>query len=330
MPTTLSKLIRQRLNTDQFGDDSVDNLEKGKIFVFSPGNIRTNFCNGFCWKAPGTGCAIIEVWGAGGSASRMACCSASVPGNAGAYSKKCITVTSACYVTGIIGFSCGTDSGYFRGCSESTRVCWFGSGSDGCICAQGGRAGCGICVTDGGCAPFCCFKSLGYCASNNGMGSGCGTVCNIGAAQSWIACAYGGDFNCCGQPGCTTWYCTRGFPAVRCCLIYHVPGPAGVFGCGAGPIISYSFMDDATPTPIPGAGTYQFMLGLSALTNSPSKGGPRPYQWRSDRMCSCYEAHGCIPYIPYGFGGPGDGTCDNVCSAGTRGGMGAVRIRFYT
>lgn len=331
MPTNLSQLVRQRTSTDQYGDRTELNLETGKIYVFSPGNVRTNFCGGFCWRAPGTGCAIIEAWGAGGSSSRMCCCGFIMPGNAGAYAKKCITVQSGCYVCGTIGFSCGNADAFgFRGCSQPTELCWFGSGTNGCICAQGGRAGCSVCVTDGNCGGYCCYRALGYCASNNGQTAGQGTVCNIGTTQNWIACAYGGDFNCCGQFSCMTIMCEEGIPASRCCIIMHTPGPANVFSCGAGSVISHSFMDDATEAPIPGQGLVGFIVGLTGATRSPTKGSPHNYSWRSDRVCSCYEATGCIPYVPYGFGGPGDGMCGDVRSHGFRGGMGAVRIRFYT
>jgi hypothetical protein len=44
-----------------------DNLEKGRIYVYTEGNMYTEFCNGFCWKPPGCGLAIIEAWGAAGS-----------------------------------------------------------------------------------------------------------------------------------------------------------------------------------------------------------------------------------------------------------------------
>ena len=43
MPTNLTSLIKQKTTTDWEGDRSETNLEKGQIFVFSPGNIRTNF-----------------------------------------------------------------------------------------------------------------------------------------------------------------------------------------------------------------------------------------------------------------------------------------------
>lgn len=330
MPTNFSELIKQRSVSDWEGDQSESNLEKGQIFVFSPGNVRTNFCGGFCWRAPGTGCVVMEVWGAGGSSSRMCCCGWSLPGNAGAYARKCFCVTSGCYVTGVIGFSCGNaDVLNFRGCSEATCVCWFGNGTSGCICAQGGRAGCSICGTDGNCGGYCCFRALGYCATPNGLGQGAGTICNLGTTQSWIASATGGDINCCGGIGCLTLSCQCPTAGGRCCYTQHVPGPAGVWGCQGTPYISYQFADDAMEAPIPGQSLHGFIAGLSTSRNG-TKGSPHPYNWRSDRICACYESTGCIPYVPYGWGAPGGAYCGDVRDNGYRGGMGNVRIRFFT
>lgn len=331
MPTNLTTLLRQRANQDSFGDRSELGLETGRIFVYAPGNVRTNFCNGFCWKAPGTGCAVIEVWGAGGSSARMCCCGWVMPGNAGAYSRKCITVTSSCYVCGVIGFSCSNaDALCCRGCSEATQLCWFGSGTNGCICSQGGRGGCSICFTDGGCGGYCCYRAAGFCSDNANLGTGLGRVCNYGPTACYIACGYGGDVNCCGQFSCITFMCINGFTAGRCCILMHTPGPANVITCGAGSIITHNFGSDMTEAPTPGQGLQGFFVSLSGASRSPTKGSHYAYNWRSDRTCSCYESTGCTPYVPYGFGGPGDGMCDNVRSNGYRGGSGAVRIRFYT
>lgn len=110
-----------------------DNLEKGRIWVYQEGNeYTTKFCmNGtggcWCWRSPGTGKVVIEVWGAAGSGARSCCCAKGYPGNPGAYVRKCICVNSTNFVCGCNGFSCGNaDSQQFRGCSEPTMVCWTG------------------------------------------------------------------------------------------------------------------------------------------------------------------------------------------------------------
>ena len=104
-----------------------DNLEKGRIWVYQDGNMYSAFCNGFCWRSPGTGCIVIESWGAAGSGAQMCCCGAGLPGNAPAYVKKCLCVIAGNYVCGYIGRSCNNSSALcFRGCSEASCVCWYG------------------------------------------------------------------------------------------------------------------------------------------------------------------------------------------------------------
>lgn len=105
-----------------------DNIEKGRIWVYQEGNeYSTKFCNCFCWQAPACGKVIMEVWGASGSGARQCCCAMNVPGNPGAYVKKCICVVPGNYICGCIGFSCGNaDARDHRGRSEPTALCWYG------------------------------------------------------------------------------------------------------------------------------------------------------------------------------------------------------------
>lgn len=120
----MSKLSRMLGNRDLAFED---NLEKGRIWVYHEGTMYTSFCNGFCWRAPGTGYVQIDVWGAAGSGAQMCCCGAGLPGNAPAYLRKCICVISGNYICGYIGRSCNNSSALcFRGCSEASCVCWFG------------------------------------------------------------------------------------------------------------------------------------------------------------------------------------------------------------
>jgi hypothetical protein len=118
-------LLTQLLgNREQATEDA---LEKGRIWVYQDGNMYSAFCNGFCWRAPGTGCVIIEAWGAAGSGAQMCCCGSGLPGNAPGYTKKCLCVTQGNYVCGYIGRSCNNSSALcFRGCSEASCVCWYG------------------------------------------------------------------------------------------------------------------------------------------------------------------------------------------------------------
>lgn len=326
MPTQLKTLLAQRLY--QAGSFTEDNLDQGEIYTFTPGNIRTNFCGGFCWRAPGSGTAVIEVWGAGGSSARMCCCGVGLPGNAGAYSKKCISVASGCYVTGTIGFACGDASTIsFRGCSESTCICWFGNGTNGCICAQGGRGGCSLCST--GSSLYCCYIAAGYCGSNNGLSGSCGTICNKGTSQTFVASAVGGDVNVDGALSCATFYCVAGIATARCCTLMHIPGPGGVWSCVNPPMINHVFGDDSPNAPIPGQGLAGAQYGLGVNSQSGASGMAN-YCWTSNRPCGCYEATGCVSFMPYGWGAPGIGLCDGIRDNGYRGGMGAVRIRFIS
>lgn len=325
MPTQLRTLLAQRLY--QAGTFTEENLDTGEIFTFTPGNVRTNFCGGFCWRAPGTGTAVIEVWGPGGSSARMCCCGFGLPGNAGAYSRKCITVTAGCYVTGVIGFACGDASTIgFRGCSEPTCICWFGSGTSGCICAQGGRGGCSICSTSTG--GYCCYIAAGYCGQNFGLSGSCGIICNISPTFTLVASAVGGDVNVNGAISCATFLCNAGIATARCCTVYHVPGPAGVWSCTSPPMINHTFGDEASEGPTPGQGLAGALAALGVHSQS-GKSGYASYCYASGRTCGCYEAYGCVAYMPYGWGGPGVGPCADVRDHGYRGGSGAVRIRFF-
>ena len=83
-----------------------ENLETGYIYSYTQGTNWSQFCNGVCWEARSDGTAIIEIWGSGGSGSRMCCCGDGLPGNAGAYVKKSITVEAGDTMTGCVGMSC--------------------------------------------------------------------------------------------------------------------------------------------------------------------------------------------------------------------------------
>ena len=57
---------------------SEENLEKGKIWSYSTTSSYSTYPGCFCWISPGTGNVEIEAIGAGGSGSRMCCCSATI------------------------------------------------------------------------------------------------------------------------------------------------------------------------------------------------------------------------------------------------------------
>lgn len=320
MPTSLQTLIRSRAQT--FDEE---NLEQGRIWVYSPGTMYTGFCTGFCWVAPSAGTAIIEAWGAGGSGAQMCCCGGGTPGNAGAYSRKTVTVSTGNTVTGSIGFACGNSSALcFRGCSDPTGVCWVTTPSgNGCMCVQGGAGGRGMCST--GTSLFCCFVNQSHCFTGP-FNDNCGLICNY-FSGIWIACGFGGDVNCCGPFSCVSFFGCQ--PQCPCCFQYHVAVPAGYFSC-VGSIATHGSEDESRSAAWAGSNIHKFFSALQGLSRTPTKGVPHNYCWRSDRSCGCYEMQGCMPYLPPGVGGMATQPCPAVRDHAIRGGMGAVRIKFIS
>ena len=304
-----------------------ENLETGYIYVWSPGTNYTNFCNGVCWKAPAAGTAHIEIWGAGGSGARMCCCGDGLPGNAGGYAYKKITVEADDTLTGCTGMPCYAHSLCHSGCSDPTGICWVTQNNgNGCMCARGGYGGKSMCTT--GSSLYCCYRAQGFCTvrCNN---DNCGLVCNVctdGNTESWQACAYGGDINCCGQFGCVSFFgCC---PHCKCRFQQHVPIPAGQFAVN-GALITFQKESDGTPMSNWSCNQiFQYYAALNAASKSPRQGTPDSHCWRSDRACGCYEMQGCNNYLPVGGGGIGPNPCPDVRDHGIRGGFGGVRIRF--
>lgn len=301
------------------------NLETGRIFSYHPGTVNTHFPQGcFKWNAPGTGTALIEIWGAAGSSSRMCCCGFGLPGNPGAYSSRVISVTGGCWVCGCVGFSCRAHSSLsFQGCSQPTMICWTGNGTSGCMCAEGGAAGCSVCVS--GSSIYCCFISAGLCFTNTG--SGCGVICNRNSS-TFIPQAYGGTTNLAGGFSCATILSCN--PCCFCCFNWHVTTSPRVFATN-GAVITHKY-DNGNGSMWPGSSTGgtvgNFIFSLHAASRDPNMGVPYQYCWTSATFCSCYEAQGCVPLVPYGVPGPGVYPTPEVRDVGQRGGYGLVRITY--
>jgi len=300
-----------------------DNLETGYIYSWTPGTNWTNFCNGVCWTAKANGTAIIEIWGAGGSGARMCCCGDGLPGNAGAYVKKTITVETGDTLTGSTGMACQAHPLCHSGCSDPTGVCWVtANNGNGCLCARGGYGGKTMCTT--GSSLYCCFRAQGFCTvrCNN---DNCGMVCNW-CDGAWPAEGYGGDVNCCGQLSCSSFFgCC---PHCKCRFQQHVATPAGLFAEN-GALITFQKESDSTPmSQWSGNQLFQFYAALNLATKSPYQGNPLSYCWRSDRSCGCYPSQGYANYLPVGTGGIGPNPCPEVRDHGIRGGFGGVRIKF--
>ena len=352
MAQSLSTLIRDRNRSTGSTLTPENNLETGQIFMFVPGTLYSQYSNqfggGFCWQAPGTGTAVIEIWGAGGSAGKAACCGFGLPGNSGGYARKTISVAAGTYVCGIPGFSCGAaNSNCFRGCSDPSVLCWYVSGGcNGCMCAQGGRGGISYCST--GTGPFCCYYFGGgfcgtgrdlVCGNANQFCSGgvtglcgpnqqtsiCGIICNV-CSGTWTSSAYGGDVNCPGIPGCVSYdsYC----PCQYCYFKYHVPTPAGLFTTDGGTV---TFSGNETDDQSAGVTKtfHSLMSAMGGMSKAPRRGMPHVHCYNNGRGCGCYEFQGCIPVLPIGMGAPPPQVCNDLCDVGIRGGMGAIRIKFF-
>ena len=377
-----------------------DNLEKGRIYVYTEGNMYTGFCNGFCWKPPGCGIAVIEAWGAAGSGAEMCCCGTGLPGNAPSYLKKCICVCPANFIRGSIGRSCNnSDDLCFRGCSQASCICWtgcaprplYGDGyqrdfetswkgnnpwgwgnaigedletdhrgennitrvgdnnitnssiccatgaSAGCLCAQGARGGVSYCIDDK--SAYSCFVTNYHCgqAVGPGMnmcrtaGSSCGRIChfhpaNFAGNSGFMACAFGGDLNCCGMWSCSDFLgCLQTCP---CQFMFHVPTAAGVFA-EEGATVSFFTDGDTTQWRWSGGPQGNFMNAVPNLSRSP---GHLAYAacWVGAVGCGCYNMNGCMNFMPYGVPGAPAQPCGEVRDHAGRGGMGLVRIKYIS
>jgi len=338
--TSLSSILRTKYTRSDASSNQVipveENLEKGRIWSYSEGNnIGTKFYPCINWVSPGTGTAVIEIWGAGGSSSLACCCGWGLPGNAGAYSKKTVAVTSATTIRACIGHSCGNASTVtYRGRSEPTMVCICcvgGAAVFQCMCAEGGFGGYSQCATSGA-SSYCCAFAQGYCTTSTG--SGCGIVCNlstasIGSIGSPVtrAQAYGGDTNCQGMFSCVLYAQCAHY--MSCQAIVTIAVPAGYI-TDNGANITYNTEDDNGSSTHNGGGLSQFLTGLNAAGKQPHHGGFKSHcMGAARRGCGCYESNGCGNWLPIGTGGLGVFTCADVKDFGSRGGMGALRIRFY-
>ncbi len=323
----LSDLLSTREITAQ-----QENLPKGKIYSVTGQSgmyacIRTEAQ--WCWNSPGCGIAVIEMWGASGTGSCNCCCSVGLPGNTGAYTKKTISVTPCSVIFGRPGVACnGPGSGFaFAGCSEASCLVWekardLCGNTNGCMCAQGGVSGRTCCFGSSWNSPFCCFMSIGFCGTL--ICNGCGIICNVQPGL-FRACGYGGDINKCGlfskmefrgcQPMCT------------CLFLQQLPFAPGVFSEDGG-YMSYHWANDHGAEQWAGSGMGGAGMMINYTSKQPTGGTPWSACWRGDRFCTCYEAHACINYMPYGVPGTAPTPCPDVRDSGRRGGAGAIRVTY--
>ena len=232
-------LLTQLLGNRELGFE--DQLEKGRIWIYGDGNEYTALCNGFCWKPPGCGKVVIEIFGPGGSQGRGCCCGGSVPANPGSYARKCICVCPSNYICGSVGRACGDTPSYARGDGESVGLCWFGCSPNPLYVGGTNNT-----------------SSQSSWKGNNPWGIGNGeTIGNIqncesggkywtprgpNAQASTICCAAGHDRGCmCAQAGRTgVFWCTDGnrsafhcFQETKfCAKMIHTFNNCGMWKCG--------------------------------------------------------------------------------------------------
>ena len=237
--------------------------------------------------------------------------------------------TGNCVCTGGFG-------GAGNGCNGQSNLCCATGASCGCICAQGGKAGYSICSNNP--SPFTCFQSgPNFCATAVGMFnqcnpqySQCGIVCNMRTSRctnwNWydIACGFGGDVNCCGMFSCVTMLnCVMN---CNCASQHHIHTSAGKYAT-EGSVLSFTPAEDSQMARSSGMNiTGQRMLNASG-SRWPSYGFVNAC-YNSFSGCNCYEDMGCHPMNPAGTPGMGALPCGDVRDHGTRGGHGAVRIKF--
>lgn len=317
--------LRSLLGTkqDAFVSVTEENLEKGRIYVYTPGTNYSRLWCGFCFHPDTSGTAVVEIWGAGGSGAEMCCCGFGTPGNAGAYVRKTVSMAPGDFICGYIGQSCGNATALcFRGCSEATQVRFCIGGQETCACAEGGKGGLTYCSTNS--SYYCCYRANGFCVTRTNNDN-CGIVCNH-CNGSWIACAYGGDVNCPGKISCVSAFGC--YPSCVCLFIDHVPTPAGMFS-KEGAMISYTRENNNDFAQWSGSGHHQH-LGVLGSGRFPRGGIPFATCWGASKACGCYENDGCVPVMPIGTGGRGPNPCPGVRDHAIRGGHGGVRIRFTT
>ena len=306
---------------DAFVSVTEENLEKGRIYVYTPGTNYSRLWCGFCFHPDTSGTAVVEVWGAGGSGAEMCCCGFGTPGNAGAYVRKTVSMAPGDFICGYIGQSCGNATALcFRGCSEATQVRFCLGGTETCVCSEGGKGGLTYCSTSP--SYYCCYRANGFCVTRTDNDN-CGIVCNH-CNGSWIACAYGGDVNCPGKISCVSAFGC--YPSCVCMFIDHVPTPAGMFS-KEGAMMSYTRENDNDFAQWSGSGHHQH-LGVLGSGRFPRGGIPFATCWGASKACGCYENDGCVPVMPIGTGGRGPNPCPGVRDHAIRGGHGGVRIRF--
>jgi hypothetical protein len=96
--------------------------------------------------------------------------------------------------------------------------------------------------------------------------------------------------------------------------------------CGG--VVQYGMSDDSAHSRWSGMGQFEAQAMINGAGKSPGQGLTWKACYQGDTSCGCYNANGCQSTLPYGVGGPGPQPCPGVRDHATRGGMGAIRIKF--
>ena len=305
----LSQLVQSK-NLDNYVDVG---LEKGEIWGYAPA-MDLGYAPQIKWQPTGSGRAIVEVWGAGGSGARTCCCGYGIPGNSGAYARKTLCFTPSNYTTsyicGCIGQSCGNaDATSCRGVSSPTCLFYTfdNEATTAVICAQGGKGGWSVCEIGDSHMPAGIIK-------NTPWAGGC----------VWCGLAYGGDINCPSNISCLFSNTHRS--TCPCQYIEVIAGPPYQYSTGGACMMVQPGADNVTTNWSGGGPEHSYVI--AATSRNPSQGNPWTYCWGSSKACGCYENEGCVYYTPAGHGGFPAHPCPSVRDHGGRGGSGAIRIRF--
>ncbi len=318
----LTSLLQDR---DLVANRGQERTAQGQLFYFThtnvTGTINGNPCT-WCWTSPGTGVAVIEIWGAGGSGGLQCCCSAAggIPSNPGAYSKITVNVTPTSYACGWVGCSPTGATLCYQGRSQCSVACLFNTSNNSVVTATGGFGGYIMCATST--AGYCCYVASGF--NHTLTNTFCGIICNVGGPNSATgATASGGDVNITAGISCARyWTC---FNCQACNTEQTVALPPGIDAscCSA---CTRFFRSE-----FPGYGIVS--NGYSQLSNAlnDSKGAfaHRHFCWNSNQPCACYEHDGCRLNAA-GMPGLSGIPCPGVRAHGHKGGHGAVKVTFYS
>lgn len=320
----LNRLLLDRNATLKQG---TENLHGGAVWAFSHTNV-TGTLNGnpctWTWQSPGTGVAVVEIWGASGSGPKMCCCGGNgIPGNPGAYSRKTLNVTSSSCLCGWVGCSPTGDQLCYPGRSACSVACPFNTNDNTVINASGGFGGFTVCTA--GTALYCCIVAQGYCHTLTN--TFCGIICNVGGPNgAGDATACGGDINISGGISCVRMF--------ECCNYYEcnyentMAVSPGIYSSTCA--TCFRFMRSGWPYEgYARHGSYGYNIASQSMKGLyPTS--DRIECWSSgSNICGCYEHSGCV-LGAVGYPGTAGHPCPGVRSAGQKGGHGGVKITFYS